>query len=69
MRLQQDPSKTHLAPLQKLIEHFKIKPRHFKTIKRDSRPPMYKRAFTATISDSKEESIKEEAKDNSNIKI
>ena len=30
---------------------------------------MYKRTFTATIANSKEESIKEEAKDNSDIRI
>ena len=35
----------------------------------DPRPPTYKRAFTATIADSKEDSIKEEAKDDSDIRI
>ena len=64
-----NPAKTHLPPLQKLVERFKIKPRRFETIKPDPRPPTYKRAFTVTIADSKEESIKDEAKDDSDIKI
>ena len=38
-------------------------------IKLDPQPPMYKGAFTATILDSKEDSVKEEVKDNSDIKI
>jgi len=63
------PAKTHLSPLQKLIKRFKIRPRHFETIRPDPRPPMYKRAFTVTIANSKEESIEEEAKDDSDIRI
>ena len=64
-----NPAKTHLPPLQKLVERFKIKPRRFQMIKPDPRPPTYKRAFMVTIADSKEESIKDEAKDDSDIKI
>ena len=64
-----NPAKTHLPPLQKLVKRFKIKPRHFETIKPDPRPPTYKRAFMVTIADSKEESSKDEAKDDSDIKI
>ena len=63
------PAKTHLSPLQKLIQHFNVKPRRFEMIKSDPRPPTYKRMFTVMIADSKEESIKEESKDNSDIKI
>jgi len=63
------PAKTHLSPLQKLVERFNIKPQRFKTIKPDPLPPTYKRAFTVTIADSKEESIKQEAEDNSDVKI
>ena len=63
------PAKTHLSPLQKLIERFKIRPKRFETIRPDPRPPTYKRTFAATIADSKEESIKEEAKDDSDVRI
>ena len=63
------PAKTHLAPLQKLIERFKIKPRRLETIRPTTIPPTYKRLFTTTIADSKDESIKEEAKDDSDIRI
>ena len=63
------PVKTHLSPLQKLVERFNIKPWHFETIKPDPLPPTYKRAFTVTIADSKEELIKREAEDNSDVKI
>ena len=52
-----------------MIEKFKIRPKHFETIRPDPRPPTYNRAFTATIADSKEDSIKEEAKDDSDIRI
>jgi len=64
-----NPAKTHLPPLQKLVERFKIKPRRFEMIRPDPRPPTYKRAFTVMIADSKEESIKDEANDDSDIKI
>lgn len=63
------PAKTHLTPLQKLIERFKIKPQHLETISPTTIPPTYKRIFTTTIADSKDESIKEEAKDDSDIRI
>jgi len=68
-RYSKNPAKTHLAPLQKLIECFKIKPHRLETIRPDPRPPTYKRAFTATIASSKEELIKDEAKDDSEIKV
>jgi ribonuclease HI len=63
------PAKTHLPPLQKLIECFRIKPQRFETIMPDPRPPTYKRAFTTAIAESKEESIKDEGKDKSEIRI
>jgi len=63
------PVKTHLTPLQKLINCLKIKPRHYETITPDPRTPTYKRKFTTTIAESKEESIKDEEKDESDIRI
>jgi len=63
------PAKTHLMPLQKLLECFKIKPQCFETIMPDPRPPTYKRVFTTTIAESKEESIKDEEKDEADIKV
>ena len=68
-RYSKTPAKTHLTPLQKLIERFKIRPRRIETIKPDPRLPTYEIAFTTTIAESKEESIKEEKKDNSDIKV
>ncbi|KIJ94843.1 hypothetical protein K443DRAFT_109731, partial [Laccaria amethystina LaAM-08-1] len=68
-RYSKTPAKTHLTPLQKLLECFKIKPRHYETIMPDPRPPNYKRRFTTTIAESKEESIKDEGKDDANIRI
>jgi len=62
-------AKTCLSPLQKLVECFNIKPRRFETIKPDPLPPTYKRVFMVTIADSKEESIKWDAEDNSDVKI
>jgi len=35
----------------------------------DPRPPTYKRVFTTTIAESKEESIKDEEKDEADIKV
>jgi ribonuclease HI len=63
------PAKTHLPPLQKLIECFKVKPQWFEMIMPDPRPPTYKRAFTTAITESKEESIKDEGKDKSEVRI
>ena len=63
-RYSKTPAKTHLTPLQKLIECFKIRPRQIETIKPDPGLPTYKIAFTTTIAESKEELIKEEKKDN-----
>jgi len=58
-----------LPPLQKLIECFRIKPRQFEMIMPDPWPPTYKRAFTTTIAETKEELIKDEGKDESEIRI
>ena len=63
------PAKTHLTPLQKLIERYKIRPRRLETIKPDPRPPTYKNTFTTTIAESKEDSIKEEKRDDSDIRV
>ncbi|KIJ90820.1 hypothetical protein K443DRAFT_40860, partial [Laccaria amethystina LaAM-08-1] len=63
------PAKTHLTPLQKLIERYKIKPSRLETIMPDPRPPTYKKTFTVTIAKSKEESIKDEKEDDADIRV
>jgi len=63
------PAKSHLTPLQKLMECFKVKPQHYETIMPDPRPPTYKRSFTTTIAELKEESIKDKGKDDTDIRI
>lgn len=63
------PARTHLAPLQKLVECFKIRPRRFETVMPDPRPPTYKRVFSTKIAETKEDSIKEEGKDEADIRI
>jgi len=68
-RYSKAPAKTHLPPLQKMIKRFQIKPQHYKTIMPDPRSPTYKKTFTSTIAESKEESIKEEKKDEADIRI
>lgn len=68
-RYSHTPAKTHLTPIQKLIERYKIKPHLYETITPEPRPPTYKSKFTTTIADTKEDSIKAEKNDNSDIKI
>lgn len=46
-----------------------IKPQLYETIQPEPRPPTYHSTFTTTIADTKEDSIKEEKNDNSDIKI
>jgi len=68
-RYSKAPAKTHLPPLQKMIKWFQIKPQCYETIMPDPRSPTYKKTFTSTIAESKEESIKEEKKDEADIRI
>jgi len=63
------PARTHLTPLQKLIECFKIRPGRIETIMPDPRPPTYRRSFSTTIAETKETSITEEGKDKVDIRI
>jgi len=68
-RYSKAPVKTHLPPLQKMIKQFQIKPQCYETIMPDPHSPTYKKTFTLTIAESKEESIKEEKKDEADIRI
>jgi len=63
------PPKTHLSPIENLVRIFEMNPQRFEIIRPARTPPSYRPPFSTDIADSREESMENERKDKTSIKI